>query len=188
MNTERSLILRTLTHHDNDAFSSLVKKHQSKIRAFLFRLCKQYDVADDLAQETFITAFRKLDTYKGTGDFCGWLFRIAYNNFLLHCRSVNRRTEVTADFIKQSEVLAERYESISSEQIDLEQAMSQLNSDEIASISLCHSFGYSHQEVSNILKMPLGTVKSNINRGKTKLRKILNSEAQQISLESARDR
>ncbi len=60
--------------------------------------------------------------------------------------------------------------------MDLEQAMEQLNPDEIATITLCHSYGFSHQEVSNILEMPLGSVKSNISRGKLKLKETLNKK------------
>jgi len=179
LNDESSLIRRTLALRDNDAFSTLVKMHQGRVRAFLVRLCKQYDVADDLAQETFINAFRKLSSYKGTGSFLGWLYRIAYHCFLQHRRSVNRRLEVTDDYIGQLEVLSDRYDSISTEQMDMEQALAQLKPDETATITLCHSYGFSHQEVSDILKMPLGSVKSNISRGKTKLRGILTRESTQ---------
>ena len=68
----------------------------------------------------------------------------------------------------------------------MEQALAQLNTDKSATITLCHSYGFSHQEVSDILKMPLGSVKSNINRGKTKLREILTEEStQEQELEKA---
>ena len=176
MKDESLLIRRTIRHRDTAAFSALVKMHQGKVRAFLVRLCKQYDVADDLAQETFINAYRKLDTYNGSGSYSGWLFRIAYNCFLQHRRSVSRRLEVTEDYVRQLEVLTDRYDSISTQQMDMEQALAQLNPDETATITLCHSFGFSHREVSEILKMPLGSVKSNISRGKTKLREILTRE------------
>ncbi len=173
MNEEGSLILRTLTHRDNDAFSALVRMHQNKIRAYLVRLCRNYDLADDLAQETFITAFRKLETFKGAGNFSGWLFKIAHNSFLQHLRKTKRRIEITEQFTDQQEILTEKYEAISTEQIDIEKALTQLNPDETATITLSHSFGFSHQEVSDILNMPLGSVKSNISRGKTKLKEIL---------------
>ena len=179
MNDESSLIRRAIALHDNDAFSTLVKMHQGRVRAFLVRLCKQYDVADDLAQETFINAFRKLSSYKGSGCFSGWLYRIAYHCFLQHRRSVSRRLQVTDDYSGQLEVLSDSYDSISTEQMDMEQALAQLKPDETATITLCHSYGFSHQEVSDILKMPLGSVKSNISRGKTKLRKILTRESTQ---------
>lgn len=156
--------------------------HQGRVRAFLVRLCKQYDDADDLAQETFIIAFRKLESYKGTGSFSGWLFRIAYNCFLQQRRSVNRRDEVTDDFVQQYELITDKYESISAQQIDLERAIAQLNHNESAAISLCYSYGYSHQEASVIMQLPLGTVKSNISRGKAKLRDLLTLETEPIDV------
>ena len=147
--------------------------HQGKIRAYLVRLCKNYDLADDMAQETFLTAFRKLQSYKGEGSFSGWLFRIAHNCFLQHIRKTKRRIEITDQFGTQLELQTEQYASISTEKMDLEQALVQLNPDETATITLCHSYGFSHQEVSDILDMTLGSVKSNISRGKVKLQKIL---------------
>lgn len=173
MTSESALIFRAIARQDNDAFSALVRMHQAKIRAYLLRLCKNYALADDMAQETFLTAFRKLRSFKGTGSFSGWLFSIAHNCFLQHIRNSKRRTEVTEQFGTQQAVYAERYEEISTEQMDLEQALTKLNPDETATITLCHSFGFSHQEVSDILAMPLGSVKSNISRGKVKLKEQL---------------
>ncbi len=147
--------------------------HQGKIRSYLVRLCRNYDLADDMAQETFLTAFRKLQSYKGEGNFSGWLFRIAHNCFLQHLRKTRRRTEITDQYGTQQELQTKQYDSISTEQMDLEQALAQLNSDETATITLCHSYGFSHQEVSELLGMPLGSVKSNISRGKVKLKEIL---------------
>jgi len=171
--SENVLILNAVARHDNDAFSALVRLHQDKIRSYLLRLSKSHDLADDIAQETFLTAFRKLQTYKGEGNFSGWLFRIAHNCFLQHIRKTKRRSEVTDQYGTELKLQAEQYDSISTAQMDLEQAMAQLNSDETSTISLCHTYGFSHQEVANILNMPLGSVKSNISRGKAKLKEIL---------------
>ncbi|MEP5766694.1 MAG: RNA polymerase sigma factor [Halieaceae bacterium] len=173
MNDEQALIKRALAFGDSEAFSALVKMHQGKIRAFLVRLSRNYDVADDLAQETFISAYRKLAGYTGKGSFQAWLFKIAYNNFVHYRRSAKRRSEVGEQYAVHIEVLHERYETLSSEQYDLEKAMRQLNEQESASISLCHSFGHSHREAADILQLPLGTVKSSILRGKARLREIL---------------
>ncbi len=150
-----------------------MKLHQGKIRAFLVRLCKNFDRTDDLAQETFLLAYRKLNDYTGIGSFSSWLFKIAYNCFLQDQRARNRRLEVMDNYQQQFELAEDRYDSISPAQVDLERAMTHLNSGEIASISLCYGYGLSHTEASDILQIPLGTVKTNILRGKDKLRELL---------------
>lgn len=81
--------------------------------------------------------------------------------------------EITEQYGTQQELQTKQYDSLSIGEMDLEQALTQLNPDEISTITLCHSYGFSHQEVSAILDMPLGSVKSNIGRGKVKLREIL---------------
>lgn len=137
------------------------------------RLAHSYDVANDLAQETFISAFRSIDSYSGTGSFAGWLYRIAYNTFLQYSRSEQTRQRITEGYVEQSEILTGHYVAISPDQIDLEKAMLQLTHQQAAAITLCYSFGCTHGEASKILSMPIGTVKSNVLRGKVRLRELL---------------
>ena len=159
--------------HDREAFTKLVQIHQGKIRAFLVRLCKQYDMADDLAQDTFLKAYQKIADFKGSGSFSGWLFQIAYNCFLDMRRKTTRRAQVSVEYIAQMALSVDKYDRIATEQMDLEKALAQLKESETAAITLCHSFGFSHQEAADILKCPVGTVKTNINRGKEKLKQSL---------------
>lgn len=71
---DSELISRVLAHDDQYAFSQLVKKYQSQIRLFLRRLIEdQPEVADELAQETFLLAYRKLKTFQGRSQFSTWL-------------------------------------------------------------------------------------------------------------------
>ena len=163
-------------HRDKDAFTQLVKDHQPKLRMFLLRLSNNYDLADDLAQETLITAYKKLSSFKGSGSFSGWLFRIAYNQFLQFHRSEKRREEILIQYGEVLAVDSDRYESINDIQADLERALSRLNPGEAAAITLCHSFGFAHPEVARIMDVPLGTIKSQIRRGKEKLTTFLNEE------------
>ena len=173
MDKEQQLVELARSANGAAAFSALVKLHQGSLRAFLFRLCKDYDHADDIAQDSFIAAHRKLHTLTGAGSFRAWLFKIAYNNFLQHQRSSKRRGEAVIQFQQHVEVLQDRYETISTAQIDLEKAMARLKTNEAAAITLCHSVGFSHGEVADILETPLGTVKTHINRGKARLREML---------------
>lgn len=147
--------------------------HQGAVRAFLMRLCRNGALADDLAQETFLSAFRRLATYRQAGGFTSWLFGIAYRCFLQHQRREKRALEVHTQLHLQAASDAQYYEPLAPLQRDLEQALMRLESAQAAAISLNMSMGFSHAEVANIMGMPLGTVKSHINRGLAKLREFL---------------
>lgn len=170
---ETALILRALAERNHEAFGRLVALHQSRIRAFLQRLCRDAALADDLAQDTFLTAYRKLGSYQGAGSFNGWLCSIAYRCFLQHQRQQQRDRDINKQFANEQLLNPDRYEAISPEQLDLERAMLLLERDEAAALTLNMSLGFSHAEVATIMQLPLGTVKSHITRGIAKLRDIL---------------
>jgi len=71
------------------------------------------------------------------------------------------------------ELLKDKYDAPSLDKLALESAFTRISPDEAAAITLCYSYGFSHREVSDILSMPLGTVKTHILRGKSKLRELL---------------
>jgi RNA polymerase sigma-70 factor (ECF subfamily) len=73
------------------AFGELVRAHQAAVRAYLGRFSRRADLTDDLAQDVFVTAFRRLETYQGDSPFRLWLFGIARNQWLVHLRSEERR-------------------------------------------------------------------------------------------------
>lgn len=80
---DRALVARALLGHDPRAFEQLVRRHQGLVRAQLRRLLHgDAAAADDLAQETFVLAWRKLDQFRGEARFSTWLYRIAYACFL----------------------------------------------------------------------------------------------------------
>ena len=170
---EKSLLFRVQTTRDKEAFAELVALNQSRLRLFLSRLCRNHALADDIAQEAFITAYEKIGTFAGTGSFQGWLIRIAHRRFLLHVRREKREQTILSDFHQTIGPDAHRYEAITPLQEDLERAFSVLTPGEAATITLCHSYGFSHQDVADILETPLGTVKSQVRRGLEKLRSFL---------------
>lgn len=147
--------------------------HQGAVRAFLMRLCRDGALADDLAQETFLSAYRKLATYRHTGSFTSWLFGIAYRCFLQHTRHEKRALEVHTQFHLLACGDDEYYEQLAPLQRDLEQALMRLEPAQAAAISLNMSIGFSHAQVAEIMDIPLGTVKSHINRGLARLREYL---------------
>lgn len=171
--TDADLIARVLSREDQNAFGELVRRHQSPVRAFLARMTRgDVHLADDLAQETFLKAWQKLQTYRGSARFSTWLFSIAFNEFRGAARS---RKELAADDLAEPppEPQTAATDLNSHLHLDLTEALKLLNSNERAAVVLCCQNGLSHEEAAQVLDCPLGTVKTNILRGKEKLRRRL---------------
>jgi RNA polymerase sigma-70 factor (ECF subfamily) len=170
--TDADLIARVLSHEDQPAFGELVRRHQSPVRAFLARMTQgDAHLADDLAQETFLKAWQKLRTFRGDARFSTWLFGIAFNEF----RSAGRRRKEFA--WEDTDIPSEPEEPAAASHthlcLDLTEALKLLNSAERAAVVLCCQNGLSHEEAARVLDCPLGTVKTNILRGKEKLKRRL---------------
>jgi RNA polymerase sigma-70 factor (ECF subfamily) len=168
--TDADLIARVLSHADHNAFGEIVRRYQSPVRGFLTRLTRgDSHLADDLAQETFLKAWQKMRTFRGDAKFSTWLFGIAFNEFRGAAR---KRKELSLDDAENlpEETAAARDQPL---RLDLTETLKLLNSSERAAIVLCCQNGLSHEEAAQVLDCPLGTVKTNILRGKEKLRKRL---------------
>ena len=147
---------------DAAAFAALVREHQSRLRGFLRRLTRgDTALADDLAQETFLEAWRKIGQFRAEGSFAGWLMRIAWTRYLMEAR--RRKLEPLTD---DGGMAPEN----SDLRLDLENGMRRLSAAERASLTLCYALGHSNEEAAAILDMPLGTVKSHVLRGREKLK------------------
>ena len=129
-------------------------------------------LADDLAQETFLKVWQKLHTYRGGAKFSTWLFGIAFNEFRGAARKrsalLSADVEETAGETEKTAVAANH-----GLRMDLTEALKQLNSNERAAILICCQNGLSHEEAAQVLDCPVGTVKTNILRGKEKLKRHL---------------
>lgn len=166
-------------HNNNEAFGRLVRLHQSKIRGFLRRLCKHKETADDIAQDVFVIAYQRLGQFSGSGSFGGWLLSIAYRCFLQHQRQQKRLYSMHEQLQYGGDELTDGSHKLQPENLDLERAMAQIEASQAAAITLNLSLGYSHAEVSEILVLPLGTVKSQINRGIKKLRELMTDNSEE---------
>ncbi|HEX3808602.1 MAG TPA: RNA polymerase sigma factor [Rhizomicrobium sp.] len=150
------------------AFGHLVRLHQGKVRAFLRRMTHgNHALADDLSQDTFLEAHRKIAQYRGEGSFTGWLYRIAYTRFLMEVRKRKLEPldgEDERGFETEPGLIAK---------LDLEKAMAKLSAAERAALTLCYALEFSNEEAALILSTPLGTLKSHVLRGREKLAKLL---------------
>jgi len=170
--TDDELIARTLVSDDRAAFGELVLRHQSTVRNFLRHLTRgNAALADDLAQETFVQAYRGLARFLGTANFSTWLLGIAHN----HWRNARRgrRDHVPLDAGTDSELAVPSAAPLSDLQHDLTAALRQLSADEQLALHLGYQQGLSHGEIATLVDWPLGTVKTHLARGKEKLRHLL---------------
>jgi RNA polymerase sigma-70 factor (ECF subfamily) len=167
---DNDLVARAVSGQDTAAFGELVRRHQSHVRNFLRKLCGDYALADDLAQDCFMHAWDKLQTYSGRGSFIGWVLKVAYTTFLQSKRKSKRYTEIlesaghVADQESRSKVMP------SDEITDLDKFLAVLDDEERAIMVMSYACGLSHREIGMATEMPVGTVKSIIFRGKEKIR------------------
>lgn len=160
---DQTLVARVLAADDRRAFEQLLRRHQGMVRAQLRRLLGgDAAQADDLAQETFVLAWRKLGQFRGEARFSTWLHRIAYSCFLQARRGRPPRADIEAARPPTAEPIDLR--------LDIAQAMERLSPGEQAVLLHCVQMGLSHEEAAYVLAMPLGTVKSHAARGKARLR------------------
>lgn len=169
MVSDMELVTRVAGSNDQAAFQMLVERHQSAIRGFLRRLLNgDSGTADDLAQETFLMAYRKLHTLKSGGSFVSWLHTIAYRQFLGFTRKHSRQ-QVMPEPPEQSHDPRQSTEA----EILVQRLMGFVSPEERACMTLAYSSGMSHPEISEVTGFPMGTVKSHIQRGKQKLQRWL---------------
>jgi RNA polymerase sigma-70 factor (ECF subfamily) len=167
---DAALVARVVAGADRRAFAELVRRHQGTTRALLRRLCKEdFALADDLAQETFLQAFRKLAQFRADAAFATWLYRIAYNVFLMHVRA--RKEELPLDDASAIDDAGAQAspESASVRELDVRRALAHLSVEERAAIVQCYYLDRSHEEAAVVMGCPVGTVKSYIFRAKKKL-------------------
>ena len=175
--SDAQLIARSLVHDDRHAFGELVRRHQSAVRATLRRLASgNTALADDLAQETFVLAFRNLKSFRQEAKFSTWLYRIAYNVFLADARKTKELQlpeDMDADEVSPADLHAGSEARQVALKMDLERAMAVLSDAERAAIVQCYHNDLSHEEAAYVLDCPVGTVKTHILRAKLKLKERL---------------
>ncbi len=170
--SDNELIARYLAG-DSAAAGDLVKRYQSTVRQFLRRLSAgDHALADDIAQETFIRMLAGLKSFRGDSSLGTWLHTVAYRIFLRHVTSNSRLEFVDHDQIPEAMAVAHT----AMNDILVEQMMMYLSLKERLTITLAFSAGMTHFEIADVTGMPLGTIKSHINRARKKLATLLDTE------------
>ena len=167
--SDEKLILR-FQEGDINAYNELVKRYKDRLLNFVFRYFNNVEQAEDVVQDTLIKLYTHASYYKNVAKFSTWIFTIAKNNALTELRK-SKRKKTDGKFID----ISSKEESLESK-VQNEIAIDQLNKflDEIPenfriAVVLRDFQELSYEEISKILEIPIGTIKSRINRGRIQL-------------------
>ena len=149
---------------DEPAFEELVRRRQGATRGLLRRLSGDAALADDLAQQVFLSAWRRLRTLRTPDAFGGWLRQITVNAWLVHLR---QRSSRAVERVAMPEAAAPDDPSLA---LDLDTLLGRLRGAERICVVLAYAEGMTHPEIAAATGWPLGTVKSHVLRGAAQLR------------------
>jgi len=180
--TDEELII-SFQRGDRDSFNCLVNRYKDKLTNFIYRFTSDIDSAQDLAQDTLLKVYINKDSYREIAKFSTWIYTIASNLAKTELRKIKRRqtyseSDLSTDdrkFVMRQpdEASFEDIEDTSVSGNILEKSLIELD-DEFKNIIILRDIQeLSYDEISKILQIPLGTVKSRINRGRFKLKDIL---------------
>jgi RNA polymerase sigma-70 factor (ECF subfamily) len=167
---------------DLGAFEEIYRVHSGKIYGLLLRMVGNPADAEDLLQDVFLGAHRKLDGFRGESALATWLYRLATNQCLDHLRSRASRSGQLTDAIDDEPALPDAgtraIAARTVDRIDLERAVAQLPEGCRAAFLLHDVEGLEHREVAEALGIAEGTSKSQVHKARLKLRALLGGSRQ----------
>lgn len=170
-------LIRQAQRGDAAAFSALVELHATFVYNLALRTLNNTQEAEDVAQETFFRAWQGLSGFRAEANLRTWLYRITIN--LCYTRLPQLKADLAAMIPEDEILLVERAQSVESSLVTAElrqqlyQAVDDLPETYRLLITLRHTDGYSYEEIAEITRMPLGTVKTGLFRARQQLRQAL---------------
>jgi len=166
---------------DVRAFEQLYKLHVGRVLGICLRMTHRRDLAEDCTQLTFVRAWRNLGAFEGRSAFSTWLHRIAVNEVLTYTRNHGTRLEAETQGVDDAHLEQESTEQSASppgsadtgEVMDVERALATLPEGSRHVVVLQTIYGYSHEEVAEMLGIAVGTCKAQLHRGRRMLRERL---------------
>jgi len=169
---------------DKKAFELLVKKYQRRVFNLIYRITQDYDLVETLAQEVFLKAFRAINSFKGDSQFYTWLYRITVNTCLSQVKREVPEESLDTTMEADSRLYADdrsRFHQSNPEQdyikkeflIHLVETLQGLPEDLRMAIVLREFMELNYEEISDVLEIPLGTVRSRIFRARERLKESL---------------
>lgn len=182
------LLIERFQRGERSAFDALIAKHQARAYQYAYRLTKDAEQASDVVAEAFVRVYKALCNFKGESAFTTWLYRILTNCFLDMRKKEKSRAWTSLDpMIHTDEGELERQvedpsldphqeAELSEREMTVSAAVQRLPEYQKAMIMMYHVEMLSYEEIAQALDLPLGTVKSRLNRARLSLRDLLSAE------------
>lgn len=167
---DETKLVKQAVRGDSGALSELLRMHYAFLYQYVLKVTMNKSCAEDVTQETMLRAIEKIATFQGKAKFSTWLITIASRLVVDNIR----RRELEKHWLQEQQSLrAIRFETMhqGEEWPEALQALGQLNSDVRIPILLKHYYGFAQEEISSMLDIPVGTVKSRLHNGLKQLRK-----------------
>ena len=174
---------------DTEAFAALVERHRPRLCAFFYRLCRDREEAGDAAQETLVRLWLARDGYEARAKFTTYLYRIAWNHWLNRLRAMKSRPRVTPleeqlgeggkRLLRQMLLRARPTEDAVLRRYRMQRirsAIARLPQRQRIVFVLSHFEGLRYAEISEVLGIPVGTVKSRMHHAVARLRELLSND------------
>lgn len=155
------------------AFERLYRAHVGRVTGLCLRMTRRRDIAEDCTQQAFVRAWRSLSAFEGRSAFGTWLHRIAVNEVLTHARNHGTRVEATEELDESMDDERSGGEFGVVDVMDVERALELLPEGSRHVVVLQAVYGYSHEEVADMLGIAVGTCKAQLHRGRRLLRERL---------------
>ena len=176
LNYTEAELLAGLQSHDEQTFSYLYDRYSKALFSIILSIIPQHEIAEDVLQEVFLKIWRNIKSYDASkGRLYTWMLNIARNQSIDRTRSkeFNNRTKTT----ELSETVYNDRRTIEADidDVGLKKTLSNLPEESRKLLELAYFQGYTQEEISKLLKIPLGTVKTRIRATIIQLRKILST-------------
>jgi len=176
--------IRQAQRGDANAFELLYRLHSSRVFALCLRMLKNTAEAEDLTQETFLTVFRALGTFRGHSAFSSWLHRVTINRVLMHLRRKALTDASLEEIIRSSEESGSPRKELRhfdlrlkglTDRLSIQKAIAQLPASLKGTFLLYDLYGCEHREIAEILACSTGASKSRLHKARRRLRELLPS-------------
>ena len=180
MDQSENMILDEIRRGDSRKYALLVDQYKDRGLSLAVRIVRNSQEAEEILQDAFVKAYRRLGTFRGESSFGTWFYRILYNLCLTHVRRAKRPADSSEEFDAEdlesrgsSDAGGEAFLALEEREVKelLHAEVGRLPDPYRVSITLFYLQELSYEEIASVMRLPIGTVKTNLHRARLRLRK-----------------